>query len=190
MSPLDERPDQEVFLQPGQVWFGGGRVRVRTLLGSCVSVTLWHPQRKIGGMCHYMLGDRPASRGPELDGRYGTDAMAILHRATVRYGSKPSEYQAKLFGGGRMFDTLPSRSKVGGVQDRNIEIADELMKQYGFSVVARHLGGDGHRTLLFDVWSGDVWLRHRNALAAEQLFPQDPLFAPPRPQPFPQDPMP
>lgn len=45
----------EVVLKPGDFYFGGGATRISTLLGSCVSMTLWHPRRKIGGMCHYML---------------------------------------------------------------------------------------------------------------------------------------
>lgn len=170
MTPHEVSPEREVFLQPGDVWFGEGHVRVRTLLGSCVAVTLWHPTRRIGGMCHYMLADRPASRGPDLDGRYAPDAIALLHRAMIRHGSRPEEYQAKLFGGGRMFEVKPSASGTWGVQDRNIVAADELMAKYGIKVAARHLGGDGHRTVYFDLWSGDVWVRHRRTLGLEEMW--------------------
>jgi len=50
-------PDQlvEVVLGPGDLYFGDRRTRIRTLLGSCVAVTLWHPKAQIGGMCHYMM---------------------------------------------------------------------------------------------------------------------------------------
>ena len=47
-----------VVLRPGDFYFGGGRTRISTLLGSCVSITLWHPQRHVGGMCHYLLARR------------------------------------------------------------------------------------------------------------------------------------
>ena len=62
---------QEVFLNPGDFHFAGGHTRIRTLLGSCVSIALWHPERKLGGMCHFILPERgqPAA-GQELDGRY------------------------------------------------------------------------------------------------------------------------
>lgn len=46
---------QLVTLQPGEFHFGGANTRIQTLLGSCVAITLWHPIRRIGGMCHYML---------------------------------------------------------------------------------------------------------------------------------------
>lgn len=48
----------DIFLQPGEWYFGEGNTRVRTTLGSCVAIVLWHPVRRIGGMCHYMLPSR------------------------------------------------------------------------------------------------------------------------------------
>ena len=48
----------DVFLQPGDFYFGEAGTRIRTLLGSCVAITLWHPILHIGGMCHIMLPER------------------------------------------------------------------------------------------------------------------------------------
>ena len=44
-----------MHLQPGELIFGRGRGTIQTLLGSCVAVTLWHPQRRLSGMCHFVL---------------------------------------------------------------------------------------------------------------------------------------
>src|SRR5690606_5865574 len=51
----------EVNLLPGALWFGTGDVRLHTLLGSCVAITLWHPRYRYGGMCHFMLPGRSRS---------------------------------------------------------------------------------------------------------------------------------
>ena len=40
----------EIFLHPGEFYFGDRHTRIRTLLGSCVSIILWHPRLLIGGM--------------------------------------------------------------------------------------------------------------------------------------------
>lgn len=40
----------ETVLAPGDVVFETRPVRLRTLLGSCVAITFWHPHRRIGGM--------------------------------------------------------------------------------------------------------------------------------------------
>jgi chemotaxis receptor (MCP) glutamine deamidase CheD len=61
----------DIFLQPGEYFVGDASYRVRTLLGSCVSITLWHLRLKIGAMSHFLLGSSARVPGAELDARYG-----------------------------------------------------------------------------------------------------------------------
>lgn len=155
--------NREITLPPGGFYFGGER-RVRTILGSCVSITMWHPRLRIGGMCHYMLPSHARRRGDggPLDGRYADDALALFMRELGRRGTAPHEYEVKLFGGGRMLaGGKPGR--CDGPMDvgiRNIATARRLLGEQGFRVKAEHLGGDGHRNLLFDIVSGEIWVRH------------------------------
>ena len=94
----------DVFLQPGDFYFGDSETRIRTLLGSCVAITIWHPRLHIGGMCHYMLPRRPRHKADDvLDGRYAEDVMQLFMHELKRSKTKPTEYKAKLFGGGNMF---------------------------------------------------------------------------------------
>ncbi len=158
---------EDVFLNPGDYFFGGGNVRVRTLLGSCVSMTVWHPRLKIGGMCHFLL-PRRKDGGEAKDGRFGEEAMDILLHNIQAANTRPEEYQVKLFGGGCMF--YPRREEGGAGWDvprLNIEAGREMVKRHGLHLEAEDLGGFGHRQLLFDVESGDVWVRRNTA-----AFPQ------------------
>ena len=43
----------------------------------------------------------------------------------------------------------------------DVEMALTLLERYEIPIKAKHLGGDGHRKLMLDVWSGDVWLKHQ-----------------------------
>jgi len=52
------QPGQALMLMPGELHFGGEVQSLKTLLGSCVALTLWHPKRRIGGMCHFLLPSR------------------------------------------------------------------------------------------------------------------------------------
>lgn len=152
----------EIFLQPGDLYFGDKDNRIRTVLGSCVSLTFWHPGLLVGGMCHYMLPNRAHERRAasvhELDGRYADEAIEMMSKEINVSGVPHREYQVKLFGGGNMF---PERSNpVSHVGRKNVEIARKLVAEHGFNCVAEHLGGDGHRNVIFDVWSGHVWVKH------------------------------
>jgi len=150
----------EVFLQPGEFYFGEEMTRIRTLLGSCVAVTLWHPRLRIGGMAHYMLPQRPSRATDQaLDGRYAEEVMLMFQRELQQTRTRPADYRVKLFGGGRMFAHVQKAKRHADVSDRNVEIGRQLMVQHGFKIHAEDLGGDGHRNVVFDLWSGDVWLK-------------------------------
>lgn len=154
-------PLNTVILNPGDYHFGGGHTRIATLLGSCVSITVWHPRRRIGGMCHYMLAERRVnarhSTHDMLDGRYADDAMTLLIQDMVAAGSRPSEYEAKLFGGGNMFN-IERKGDAMHVGFRNILRGRELLAANKISLVAEHVGGNGRRKLYMDLHSGHVWL--------------------------------
>lgn len=152
---------REVFLQPGGFFFGGGRTRISTLLGSCISITLWHPLRLIGGMCHYMLPSRGRAGERALDGRYADEALALFDREVAKVGTKPADYQVKVFGGGNMLNRDVGRSAVMDIASRNVDAADALLVRHGYHPTVTHCGGTGHRKLIFDLWTGHVWLAHR-----------------------------
>ena len=145
-----------VVLAAGEFHFGGGRTRISTLLGSCVSITLWHPRQRIGGMCHFMMTERQRPAGAALDGRYANEAFALFLEQVDRAGTQPSAYQAKLFGGANMF-----RMAAGSGMDigaRNVDYAHRWLASQNIALIAEHVAGSGRRKLHFDLWSGEVWL--------------------------------
>ena len=148
----------DVFLQPGQYFVGGASCRIRTLLGSCVSITLWHPGLRIGAMSHFILATGGRRRRAALDGRYGEDAMALMVRELKQAGVAAEQCHAKIFGGGDMFPghAWHDAPKIG---ERNGEAARALLRAHGIKVVSESLFGVGHRQIVFEVGSGHVWAR-------------------------------
>lgn len=144
----------DIFLRPGEVYFGSSGVRIRTILGSCVSIILWHRENRIGGMCHYMLPERHPKRHMALDGKFADDAVQLLLNELALAGTPPKEYLVRVIGGGRMFR---SDMDIGG---RNIDAARRLLQRHGFKVHKEHLAGTGHRHVIFDIASGEVLLKH------------------------------
>jgi chemotaxis protein CheD len=153
----------EVFLGPGDLYFGDRGTRIRTLLGSCVAITLWHPLMLIGGMCHYMMPTRHGrTQHHDLSGRYGDEALQILLDEIHTAGTSPHEYQVKMFGGGNQF---PGHHAIAvDVAARNIDAGLHLLAEVGLELTSMHLGGTGHRQVVLDVRSGDVWVRHEERL--------------------------
>jgi chemotaxis protein CheD len=156
LAPHTTADVETVILRPGDFHFGSGHTRISTLLGSCVSITLWHPRKRIGGMCHYMMSERKRPQDAPLDGRYADETFALFLQHVEQAGTRPSEYQAKLFGGANMFKNgAGSGMDIGA---RNIEFAHRFLASRNIALIAEHIAGSGRRKLHFDIWSGDVWL--------------------------------
>ncbi|MCP4408928.1 MAG: chemotaxis protein CheD [Gammaproteobacteria bacterium] len=152
----------KIFLHPGEFAFVGPGDHLHTLLGSCISITLWHPQKKIGGMCHFTLPGHPKVRSlnRKPDGRYAEGAMELFKEAIAEKKTHITEYQAKIFGGGNMM-----RSVGDNVDDtigtKNAAAAMQLLMQEGVEILVAHVGEFGHRRIVFDISSGDVWVKHQ-----------------------------
>lgn len=148
----------DVFLQPGEWFVGDAMHRVRTLLGSCISVTLWSPRARLGAMSHSLLPTRARQpSGAQPDGRYGDEALALMLQGLAAAGVPPRHCEAKIFGGGDMFGTGHGRATTVG--RRNGQAARELLREHGIAVVSESLFGEGHRQILFDIATGEVWAR-------------------------------
>lgn len=139
---------------PGELFFGKDVPCVRTLLGSCVAVTLWNPKVRIGGMCHFLLPSRTRPANTPRDGKYGDEAIGMLVDAIKRTGSKPSEYEAHLYGGA---DTMPDLERsMRYVGERNIEMGWKLIDQYGFQLVGVDVGENIPRVVRMSLLTGQV----------------------------------
>lgn len=168
----------DIFLQPGEYVVADSNFQVRTMLGSCVSFTLWHPRTRIGAMSHFLLPGRmkESEAGYLLDARYGDEAMMLIASELGHLGICPSQCQGKIFGGGNMFPRH-ARSDTQNIGRKNGDVARQLFAQYGVSVVSESLFGVGHRQVIFDVSTGDVWAHQvwpteRDALPATEVQPR------------------
>lgn len=159
-------------LMPGQMHFGGKAASLRTLLGSCLAVTLWHPTRKLGGMCHFLLPTRQRKPGEPLDGRYGDEALEAMVALLRAVRTEPSEYQAHLYGGA---DTMPEGTSLKfNVGERNIEQGFSLVDRYGFEISGVDVGEDVPRTVTLTLETGHVDMRRGLGKAPQLQMPQHP----------------
>jgi chemotaxis protein CheD len=157
IGPVKARPGQHLTLFAGQLYMGQQAASVRTLLGSCVAVVLWHPLRRIGGMCHFLLPSRRRVAGQPRDARYGDEALELMLEALLHAGTHPSEWEAHLYGGA---DTMPDATGVKfNVGERNIEQGWTLIDHYGFVLQAVDVGDHVPRHVGLSLSDGSVQMR-------------------------------
>ncbi len=123
-----------VYLHPGQVFASGESAVVTTVLGSCVSMCLWDPSSRVGGIVRSLV-----------------DSL-------IRLGARRETLQAKIFGGACVTSSpgTPARPRLG---DRNVTRGLELLREEGIRVIAWDTGGARGRKLTFRTDDGTVWLK-------------------------------
>lgn len=144
-------------------------VVLSTVLGSCVSVCLYDPDLKIGGMNHYLLAD--ASEGEATNLKYGANAMELLINNLLRRGAMRDRLQAKVFGGSQM------SGRFADIGPRNSDFALRYLAAEDFPVLAHDLGGVQARRVNFHPVTGKARVGHVNGTVDAAIA------APPLPQP-------
>ncbi len=131
-----------------QVLKGAGSLR--TLLGSCVGITLHDQRNRIGGLAHIVL---PLTNGQSgHPGKYADTAIPELIRLIEKEGGRIRNLAAKLAGGANMF----SSTNLNPVGDQNLATVETLLKDAGIPVLGRHCGGKQGRRMAFCVETGKV----------------------------------
>jgi len=156
------RNHQLIHLQPGEIYFSDPNAetnestKIKTILGSCVAVTVWHPTLHIGGMCHYLLAQesRAAVTTEALKQyRYGDVALDYL-MIKMSMIQAISEFELGLFGGGCMYDSSVNPS----IGEANVAFAYAWSKKN--KLVFKHedtLGNLG-RNIKLDLVNGKIEL--------------------------------
>ncbi|TGL55205.1 chemotaxis protein [Leptospira kemamanensis] len=152
------------YLKPGEIFFGDRHNRVRTLLGSCVSIVLWHPKYYFGGMCHFLL-PYPTDIKFEKTFKYGTDAFQFFLDEIKKSHTKPSDYLAKIFGGSNMFlneeREILRNDATSLIGTRNAEFAKNILSEHQIKIISEDLGGNQSRKIYFSIWDGEVWVEKK-----------------------------
>lgn len=117
-----------------------------TVLGSCISVCLYDPTARMGGMNHFLLATGRGEDSGHI--RYGVNAMERLINEMLKAGASRSRLQAKLFGGARMSVNLADIGKS------NADFAEEFLRDEGIAVLSKSTGGNSARRLVFTPATG------------------------------------
>ncbi len=147
-----------VFLLPGEYLVSKQPHIISTLLGSCVSVCLYHPQHRFGGMNHYMLVS--GSAGGARSGKYGDYAINVLLQFMDRACGSLQGVEAMIFGGANVVGAIGSGEQIG---ERNIAYARETLRKHGIRIIKEQVGGNVGLKLAYQNWDNKIQVTPMNA---------------------------
>jgi chemotaxis protein CheD len=144
-------------LEPGYVFGSRERTIIRTVLGSCVAITLWDKNTRTGAMCHFLFPS-PGKNDPPTS-CFGPNAFTALLSIMKEYGCPPQHLIAQIYGGAR-----PSFDSVSSIGSDNIRMAQKLLLRERILFASEDTGGILGRKVLFDTWTGETAVTKVNRL--------------------------
>lgn len=151
-----------VYLHPGEYRFSKTPEVVSTILGSCVSLTMYVKRLKIGAMTHAVLPDN-SKKNEYTSGiidnfKYVDKSIHTILEMFDGYNVKRSEIEIKIFGGADLFRQTNENTISIGVQ--NVKSAMKILNEENLSVSASDVGGFKGRKLYFFTDTGEIYLKY------------------------------
>lgn len=152
-----------VYLKPEEMYFSGEPAVVVTVLGSCLSVTMFHRRRGLGAICHGLLPKCSGQKecyGDCLEGlKYVDCSIHRMVRIFDRYKVRREEIEVKCFGGADMFARQIERPGAVSVGRQNIISAEKILRSEDLKLNVKDVGGLQGRKIFFYTHTGEVLLK-------------------------------
>jgi chemotaxis protein CheD len=150
----------QINLPQGQVIVCDRFKKIHTILGSCISITFYVPEIKLGIMSHVVYPGRfklPTSKSiKEL--WYMENAIDSMISEITSRNIPMASVTVKIFGGG----FTPSKAKndySDTMGNKNIESAKNYLKKNNIRIFREDVGGPYSRSVFFCILTGKVYLK-------------------------------
>jgi chemotaxis protein CheD len=129
-------------------------------LGSCIGVTVYDPEARVGGLLHFMLptgslNDEKAKRNPCM---FADSGVPLLFNRAYELGARKDRLVVCAAGGAEILDD-DGHFKIGA---RNRTMLRKLFWKNNVLLSADDTGGNISRTLSLCLTDGRVKVRHLN----------------------------
>ncbi len=162
----------DIYLRPCEIYFTDKPALVSTVLGSCISVTMFNASSGTSAICHGML---PQCRTNEVHScgnmkcselhKYVDCSIRIMINKMKASGIKRSDIEVKIFGGSEMVAVKRRTSDWKTVGQENIMTATSLIYKEKLNLVSYDVGGTAGRKILFNTKTGEVFMKRVNNIS-------------------------
>jgi chemotaxis protein CheD len=144
------RPAKVANAGMSQIVFLAAPEQARSVVGSCIALTLYHRHTGLGALGHIVLPKSEGRGGPP--GKFVDTAIPYMIQTLGEEGAASSGLVAKICGGAAMFGPKGAM-QIGA---NNIEAITELLAEERISIGGVHFGGEKGRRVTFDCETGKV----------------------------------
>ena len=153
------------FLKPADFYFTSEQMVIKTVLGSCLTITMFSKKLGVAAACHAVLPScRDKSCPPESctnKYRFVECVIPEMLRRFQKLGVDSDDIEIKMFGVADMIMFRKGCSAWNNqrVGRQNILMAREVAKHHNLKLNNTDVGGTLGRKIYFDTETGDVWMK-------------------------------
>lgn len=128
-------------------------------LGSCVGVSIWDPEARVGGLIHYMLPDSTISpdKAKTTPAMFADTGIPLLFRSAYELGAVKKRMVIKVAGGSSLLDD----NGTFNIGKRNYVTLRKIFWKNGILIDSEHVGGAFSRTMRMNVGTGRTTVKIR-----------------------------
>jgi chemotaxis protein CheD len=155
-----------VYIHPGEACFSRHPIVVSTVLGSCISITMYSKKIKYAGISHCQL---PDCKNCYSDCKNCSDLYKYV-KCTIPHMIEKFEnlqiqrkdIEVKIFGGADVLKKTSTEKRIGTVGKQNIEMAHEVLAKNNMPASIIDVGGQQGRKIFFLTETGEIFLSRLN----------------------------
>jgi len=141
------------YVNTGEVSSGGIETILNSgAIGSCVVITAFDPQVKVGAMAHVMLPGKSPEKSSTISTRYSANAIEEMLSQLEKLGIKKENIEICLVGGANVL-----KRENDTIGKDNLDSVEELLREKQIEIIAKAVGGFERRTVLFDIGKGCIY---------------------------------
>jgi len=151
--------EKKIFLEAGEGIVTSKPQKIVTILGSCLSITLFHKRSGYAGMTHSLY---PTCSKDEKSKIFTEEAYKYVDcsfkKMLGQFENKNidiKDIEIKIFGGGEVIEG--NDRKTISVGRQNIDMMEKIAREHNLEIKAADTGGNKGRKIIFDTMTGDVF---------------------------------
>lgn len=151
--------ENKIFLEAGEGIVTRKPQRIVTILGSCLSITMFHKETGYAGMTHSLYPTCTKNEKPKIFTDEAYKYVDCSFKKMVNQFEKKQielkDIEIKIFGGGEVIEG--NGNKTISVGRQNIDMMERIARENKLEIKASDIGGNKGRKIIFDTSTGDVF---------------------------------
>ncbi|MCP4397097.1 MAG: chemotaxis protein CheD [bacterium] len=161
-----------IVLKPGELALRSTPTIISTALGSCLAITMYAPERRIGAISHpllpYPFENIPPPVSPVELRKYVVHVIPSMLKKLEQLGVVAEELEVKVFGGGEILQRYSESENNQAVGRMNVQAMLDIILSHNLFLRVFDVGGSQGRKVLFYTHTGEVFMKRLNNFLREE----------------------